>query len=617
MYMNNGYSSASTKNGVNLTSSSAAAATTSGATTSSSGAQTQSLIKAYFKTPEGRYKLHSEKTRPANLLPYSYAKTISQVTLAQLKERPNQAAAGPVPGNIASGSVRHAAARLLGVGAGNGSKALSYLGGGSSKTSNGSSRSAHFGGLGSNGYGAHSSPTSSHGGKGSFLVFNVGDTIYICDLNSPDKDPIKALHFSNSNPVCHAFDSEAKDGHDLLIGLSSGDIYSASLRQQLQDSGKKLVGALHYNKECSVNTSRCTSIAWVPKGSGTFIAAHADGNLYEYEKGKDSTGDTSFPVIKDPAQFSVYHARSSKSNPISRWHICEGSINSIVYSPDGTYLATVGRDGYLRVFDYSKEQLIGGGKSYYGSLLCCTWSPDGKYVLTGGEDDLVTVWSMEDRKVVAWGEGHNSWVSGVAFDSHWSSPTSDGTEENLVYRFGSVGQDTKLLLWELSMDEIVVPLRRCSVGGSPTFSTGSQSSHWDSSYPVGTLQPAPSMRDVPKLSPLVAHCVHTEPLSSLAFTQEAILTASWEGHVKIWMRPGEPESKSINSEALPGASLRDQLPPTGKSYSESLRGYPLPESKSNNSQALLGASSKEQQPSTGKGGAFSYKDFSKSNRYLP
>lgn len=38
-------------------------------------------------------------------------------------------------------------------------------------------------------------------------------------------------------------------------------------------------------------------------------------------------------------------------------------------------------------------------------------SIDGKYVLTGGEDDLVQVWSMEDRKVVAWGEGHNSWVS--------------------------------------------------------------------------------------------------------------------------------------------------------------------------------------------------------------
>lgn len=38
-------------------------------------------------------------------------------------------------------------------------------------------------------------------------------------------------------------------------------------------------------------------------------------------------------------------------------------------------------------------------------------SMDGKYILTGGEDDLVQVWSMENRKVVAWGEGHNSWVS--------------------------------------------------------------------------------------------------------------------------------------------------------------------------------------------------------------
>ena len=37
------------------------------------------------------------------------------------------------------------------------------------------------------------------------------------------QDPIKNINFSNSNPVCHAFDPDAKDGHDLLIGLHSGD----------------------------------------------------------------------------------------------------------------------------------------------------------------------------------------------------------------------------------------------------------------------------------------------------------------------------------------------------------------------------------------------------------
>lgn len=118
-------------------------------------------------------------------------------------------------------------------------------------------------------------------------------------------------------------------------------------------------------------------------------------------------------------------------------------------------------------------------------------------------------------------------------------------------------QDTQLLLWDLEMDEIVVPLRR-PPGGSPTYSTGSQSSHWDSVVPLGTLQPAPSMRDVPKIPPLVAHRVHTEPLSGLIFTQESVLTACREGHIKIWVRPGVAESQSSNSETLLATSLKEK-----------------------------------------------------------
>ncbi|KAE9590926.1 putative transcription factor WD40-like family [Lupinus albus] len=180
---------------------------------------------------------------------------------------------------------------------------------------------------------------------------------------------------------------------------------------------------------------------------------------------------------------------------------------------------------------------------------------DGKYILTGGEDDLVQVWSMEDRKVVAWGEGHNSWVSGVAFDSYWSSPNASDNGETLMYRFGSVGYT--ILLWDLEMDEIVVPLRR-PPGVSPTYNTGSQSSHWDSAIPFGTLQPAPSMRDVPKISPLVAHHVHTESLTGLIFTQEYVLTACREGHIKVCMRPGVAESQSSNSQTLLATSLKEK-----------------------------------------------------------
>ncbi|VFQ78935.1 unnamed protein product [Cuscuta campestris] len=517
-----------------------AASAASSSSASGSNAQSPGL-KTHFKTPEGRYKLQYEKTYPAGLLHYGHGKTVTQVTLAHIKEKQMQPQPQSSSTSGTNSSVRSAAARLL-LGGGNGSKTLSFSGsnGGGKSVAGMSTRIGSLGTSSSN----HCAGNSNFDGKGDYLVFNVGDAIFISDLNSRDKEPIKSIHFSNSNPVCHAFDPEAKDGQDLLIGLISGDVYLASLRQQLQDIGKKLVGTHHFNKDGTVNNTRCTSIAWVPNGDGAFVVAHADGNFYVYDKSKDSSSDSSFPVIKDHTQFSVAHARHSK-NPVARWHIFQGSINSIAFSTDGAYIATVGRDGYLRVFDYRNEQLVCGGKSYYGALLCCAWSMDGKYILTGGEDDLVHVWSMDERKVVAWGEGHNSWVSGVAFDSYWSAPNPDCSGENIVYRFGSVGQDTQLLLWDLEMDEIVVPIRRPS-GGSPTFSTGSQSAHWDTAGPTGTLQPAPSMRDVPKLSPLVAHHAHTEPLSGLAFTPESVLSVCREGHIKVWRRPGIGESPTSN-----------------------------------------------------------------------
>ncbi|MBA0767908.1 hypothetical protein Gotri_016755 [Gossypium trilobum] len=244
--------------------------------TSSSSANAQSPgLKTYFKTPEGRYKLQYEKTHPSSLLHYAHGKTVTQVTLAHLKDKP--APSTPTASSSSFGAstgVKSAAARWLG--SGNGSRALSFVGGnGGSKSISSTSR---IGSLGTSSS-STSMTNTNFDGKGTYLISNVGDAIFISDLNSQEKDPIKSIHFSNSNPVCHAFDQDAKEGHDLLIGLNSGDgnhcsdlqfrfqglnsatygfcciavVYSVSLRQQLQDVGKKLVGAHHYNKDGCVN----------------------------------------------------------------------------------------------------------------------------------------------------------------------------------------------------------------------------------------------------------------------------------------------------------------------------------------------------------------------------
>ena len=81
--------------------------------------------------------------------------------------------------------------------------------------------------------------------------------------------------------------------------------------------------------------------------------------------------------------------------------------------------------------------------SYYGGFTCVCWSPDGKYVLTGGQDDLVSIWSLSERQIVARCPGHHSWVTAVAFDP-WRC-------DDRNYRFGSVGEDCRLLLWDFNV----------------------------------------------------------------------------------------------------------------------------------------------------------------------
>lgn len=103
--------------------------------------------------------------------------------MAYLKEKP--ASQGSQPSTPSSGSgMRSAAARLLGTG--NGSKALNFGGGnGASRAVAGSSRIG--GGLGtSTGLGG-SQGVANYDGKGTYIIFNAADTLFISDLNSQEK----------------------------------------------------------------------------------------------------------------------------------------------------------------------------------------------------------------------------------------------------------------------------------------------------------------------------------------------------------------------------------------------------------------------------------------------
>lgn len=137
------------------------------------------------------------------------------------------------------------------------------------------------------------------------------------------------------------------------------------------------------------------------------------------------------------------NSRNQKTNPVAYWRLSNSKVNAFAFSPSGRYLAVASEDGGLRVLDYLSETLLDVFISYYGGLLTVTWSPDSRYILTGGQDDLVSIWSAEEGTLVARCQGHESWVVDVRFDP-WRCD-----ERN--YRFGSVGEDCRLLLWDFSV----------------------------------------------------------------------------------------------------------------------------------------------------------------------
>uniref|UniRef100_A0A8C6LRQ1 WD repeat-containing protein 20 n=1 Tax=Nothobranchius furzeri TaxID=105023 RepID=A0A8C6LRQ1_NOTFU len=345
-------------------------------------------------------------------------------------------------------------------------------------------------------------------GNGDRICFNVGRELYFYIYKVPEtcapapaadlSKPIDKRIYKGTQPTCHDFNplTATAESVSLLVGFSAGQV-------QLIDPIKKETSKL-FNEERLIDKSRVTCVRWVPGSESLFLVAHSSGSMYLYNV-ENTCGTTAphYQLLKQGENYAVHTCKSkSARNPLLRWTIGEGALNEFAFSPDGKFLACASQDGFLRVFGFDAAELHGTMKSYFGGLLCVCWSPDGRYIVSGGEDDLVTVWSFLDCRVIARGHGHKSWVSVVAFDhcttsvddgdppSEFSGSDEDFHEQihfaagrdranssqsrlskrnstdsrpvSVTYRFGSVGQDTQLCLWDLTEDILFphLPLSR-------------------------------------------------------------------------------------------------------------------------------------------------------------
>ncbi|KIX96167.1 uncharacterized protein Z520_07945 [Fonsecaea multimorphosa CBS 102226] len=392
--------------------------------------------------------------------------------------------------------------------------------------------------------------------RGTFAFININRAFQWLDLSSGAKqDPMTKILFTKATQLiahmlCHDVNSMTKHSThmDIVMGSSASDIiWYEPISQKYA----------RINKNGMINNSAISAIRWIPGSENLFLAAHMDGTLVVYDKEKEDAPFVSEELVDEAISIEdedlstlviskSVNSSNQKANPVACWRISNQNITDFAFSPDNRHLAVVGDDGYLRIIDYPQERLTDIYSSYYGGFTCVCWSPDGKYVLTGGQDDLVTIWSLPERQIIARCPGHDSWVTAVAFDP-WRC-------DERTYRFGSVGDDCKLLLWDFSVGMLRRPkgatartrgsisaqsislLRQRTESTSIVNRIRSDSNRTGSFVQPDTVDESeflnhavePRARTA-QLPPVMSKKIDDHPLSGLAFEQDCIITTCHEG----------------------------------------------------------------------------------------
>ncbi len=278
----------------------------------------------------------------------------------------------------------------------------------------------------------------------------------------------------------------------------------------------------------------------------------------------------------------------SRLNPVSHWAVSKRASLTLPFSPDYSHVAITAEDGILRIADVNSERLLDTFESYFGGFNCVAWSPDGKFLLTGGEDDLVTVWAPREGRIVARCQGHTSFVTGVAWDPwRWSS-------EDRTYRFASVGEDCKMILWDFSSAALNRPktytphqgARRSSVGVGSTYSlvekhgTGSMRSPGAARRVSTTLphtfdrtsltddtirHPALPRSEVAILQPVVTVEVDGEIPIGVRFSPDKVVVVRKNAGIDTFTRPLPKRPASVVASVGAGGGDRTSWPAGARS----------------------------------------------------
>jgi hypothetical protein len=154
------------------------------------------------------------------------------------------------------------------------------------------------------------------------------------------------------------------------------------------------------------------------------------------------------PAAAPPAGAAGWPARGATARLAGPFDLEAGvELHDLAFDPEGRFLAAVGADKSVRLWDLSAAGpaaglTLGGHRNW---LCAVAFSPDGRTLASGGYDRAVRLWDVPSGAATAELAAHTDWVRALAFDP-------DGRV------LASAGDDRTVRLWDVARGALLTTL---------------------------------------------------------------------------------------------------------------------------------------------------------------